>query len=44
MALKNKPKKGMSLHKFIATGGKPKDYNNTNGTSKLRASSKQKGQ
>lgn len=25
--LKNsKPKQGMSLHKFIATGGKPKDY------------------
>lgn len=26
MALKAKPKKGMSLHKFIATGGKPKDF------------------
>ncbi len=25
--LKNsKPKQGMSLHKFIATGGKPKDH------------------
>jgi hypothetical protein len=25
--LKNsKPKQGMKLHKFIATGGKPKDY------------------
>jgi len=24
--LKNKPKQGMKLHKFIALGGKPKDY------------------
>jgi hypothetical protein len=25
--LKNsKPKQGMGLHKFVATGGKPKDY------------------
>ncbi len=24
--MKSKPKKGMSLHKFIATGGKPKDF------------------
>lgn len=30
----------MSLHKFIATGGKPKDYNKMNSTEKLRASSK----
>ena len=37
---KNGPKKGMKLHKFIATGGKPKDYNSVNGTDKLRASSK----
>ena len=28
--MKNKSKKGMSLHKFIATGGKSKDYNKTN--------------
>lgn len=28
MAAKNK--KGMSLHKYIATGGKPSDYNKTN--------------
>ena len=34
------PKKGMKLHKFIATGGKPKDFNKVNGTEKLRASSK----
>lgn len=40
--LKNsKPKKGEKLHKFIATGGKPKDFNKINGTEKLRASSKQ---
>ncbi len=36
----SKPKKGMHLHKFIATGGKPKDYNKVNGTEALRASSK----
>ncbi len=35
-----KPKKGMTLHKFIATGGKPKDYKKVNGTEALRASSK----
>lgn len=29
--LKNsKPKAGMKLHKFIATGGKPKDFNKVN--------------
>jgi hypothetical protein len=40
-SLKNsKPKKGMKLHKFIATGGKPSDYNKVNGTDALRASSK----
>lgn len=39
----NKPKPGMKLHQFIATGGKPQDYNKVNGTDKLRASSKQKG-
>lgn len=42
--LKNsKPAKGMKLHKFIATGGKPSEYNKVNQTDKLRASSKQKG-
>lgn len=41
--LKNKPAKGMKLHKFIALGGKPKDYNSVNGTEKLRSSSKKKG-
>jgi len=25
-----KPKKGMKLHKFIATGGKPKDFKKVN--------------
>lgn len=24
--MKAKPKKGMKLHKWIATGGKPKDF------------------
>lgn len=39
--LKNsKPEKGMKLHKFLATGGKPKDYNRVNNTEALRASSK----
>lgn len=38
--MKAKPKKGMKLHKFIATGGKPADYNRVNNTDKLRASSK----
>ena len=37
---KSKPKKGMKLHLFIATGGRPKDYNKVNGTEALRASSK----
>lgn len=40
--MKSKPKAGESLHKFIATGGKPKDYNKVNNTEKLRKSSKQK--
>lgn len=41
MALKNsKPAAGMKLHKFIATGGKPKDFNKVNKTEALRASSK----
>lgn len=38
--MKSKPVKGMSLHKFIATGGSPKNYNKVNKTSALRASSK----
>lgn len=39
--LKNsKPKAGMALHQFIATGGKPKDFNSVNKTESLRASSK----
>lgn len=38
--LKSKPAKGMKLHKFIALGGNPKDFNTINGTDKLRASSK----
>ncbi len=29
-AMKTKPKAGMKLHKFIATGGKPKDFNKIN--------------
>lgn len=29
-AMKAKPKAGMKLHKFIATGGKPKDFNKVN--------------
>lgn len=40
---KSKPAKGMTLHKFIATGGKPADFNKANGTDKLRSGSKQKG-
>ena len=41
--LKNsKPKAGMKLHKFIATGGKPADFNSVNKTDKLRAGSKQR--
>ena len=40
---KRKPKAGMSLHKFISTGGKPKDYKALNKTEAKRASSKQKG-
>lgn len=40
--LKNsKPKAGMKLHKFIATGGKPKDFNSVNKTAALRKGSKQ---
>lgn len=27
---KKKAKAGMKLHKFIATGGKPKDFNKVN--------------
>ena len=39
--LKNsKPEAGMKLHKFIAVGGNPADYNKANNTDKLRASSK----
>lgn len=38
--MKSKPKQGMTLHKFIATGGKPADYNKMNKTEALRASSK----
>ncbi len=38
--MKSKPKPGMSLHKHIATGGKPSTYNKMNNTEKLRASSK----
>ena len=39
--LKNsKPTAGMKLHKWVATGGKPQDYNKANNTDKLRASSK----
>lgn len=37
---KNTSKAGMKLHKFIATGGNPKDYNSTNNVDKLRASSR----
>lgn len=37
--LKAKPKQGEGLHKFIATGGKPKDYKGSKGAE----SSKQKG-
>jgi len=40
--LKNKPKAGQKLHKFIALGGKPKDYNRVNNTEKLRSTSKKK--
>lgn len=29
-SLKNKPKAGMKLHKFIALGGNPKDFNKVN--------------
>lgn len=38
-----KPKKGLGLHKFIATGGKPKDYSGANknfGTTKENSSKK----
>ncbi len=30
MTLKNKPKAGQKLHKFIALGGKPKNFNKVN--------------
>lgn len=40
-SLKNsKPKAGMKLHKFIATGGNPKNFNQVNGTAAKRAASK----
>lgn len=29
-AKKSKPKAGMSLHKFVATGGKPSKFNSVN--------------
>lgn len=29
--MKQKPKQGMPLHQFVATGGKPKDYQGTKG-------------
>lgn len=41
---KNQPTRGMKLHKFIATGGNPKDFNKVNGTEALRASSKGQGE
>lgn len=28
--MKHKNKKGMNLHKWVSTGGKPKDYPNAN--------------
>ena len=37
-----KPRKGDSLHKFVAQGGKPATYNKLNGTEALRASSKKR--
>ena len=41
--LKNsKPKRGETLHRFIATGGDPKSFNSMNGTDALRASSKKR--
>lgn len=40
-SLKNsKPQRGMKLHKFIATGGDPKNFNSVNKTEELRRSSK----
>ena len=39
-SLKAKPAKGQKLHKYIALGGDPKDFNKVNETEKLRASSK----
>lgn len=39
-SLKNKPKAGQKLHKFISLGGKPSQFNKVNKTAKLRASSK----
>lgn len=38
--LKAKPKAGTKLHQFIATGGKPSNFNKVNKTAALRASSK----
>ena len=37
-----KPKKGQTLHRFIAQGGKPSEFNKLNGTEALRASSKKR--
>lgn len=37
---RNQPTRGMKLHKFIATGGNPKDFNGVNKTEELRRSSK----
>lgn len=34
--LKNKPKAGMKLHKFIALGGKPSDFKKAKKTSKKK--------
>lgn len=31
--MKQKPKNGAGLHVFVATGGKPKDYEGTKGLS-----------
>lgn len=36
----NKPKAGMKLHIFIATGGNPKNFNSVNKTETLRSGSK----
>lgn len=39
-SLKNKPKAGMKLHKYIALGGKPSSFNKVNNTESKRKSSK----